>query len=404
MKDYSDLKFNWQSEILAQVGYGIQARRILRPLIEGGASIKLIANEHYIPEERKINDFFWKNQLENSSSLPDSDIQINFSIPEVYNLKPNTINIGYTMWETDCYPKNWARAINNCSRFLVGSPALVSSAKKAGISVPIDVLESSLDVSLWTKEGPKLTIAGSKPNTIKYLFIGNWIPRKNYEDLITAFSYAFNDIDDVELVIKTWGSNNTPEAKGHIENGIRHITSKLSNINRPVVSVITDLIPEEKIANLMRGCDVYVSASHGEGFDLPLTQAMACGMLVVANDFLGHCYLDNSNALLYPYTMTPVVGSGAPNYDTYQMWSRPDMGGLINKLRESYNLIKRVRDKDQEATKNYNKLINNAQTLVKTRFNPETIADHLAGYIRAIRDAQPSQTPFNPQLVSPLLS
>ena len=45
MSDYSNLKFEWCGEILAQVGYGVQARNILKPLIEGGADIKLIPAE-----------------------------------------------------------------------------------------------------------------------------------------------------------------------------------------------------------------------------------------------------------------------------------------------------------------------------------------------------------------------
>lgn len=408
MKDYSDISFNWCSEILAQVGYGIQARRILKPLLEGGANIKLIPNEPYISPDRKITDSYWLDQLKKSESIKDHKIQINFCIPEMYQLKQGIVNIGYTMWETDSYPKGWIGMINQCDRFLVGSPPLVNSALKAGIRVPVDVLESSLDFSLWSPEGDSLDINGIKEDAVKFLFVGNWIPRKNYEDLLAAFSVAFNtvkgsgiDYTDTTLIIKTWGQNNTPEAKLHIENGVRHILSKLAGINRPSVNVITDLIPESQIAKLMRGVDVYVSASHGEGFDLPMTQAMACGVLPLANNFLGHYYLNSDNALIYDHSLTPVVGAAAPHYDADQMWARPNMDSFIGKLRKARELVLEHRKNPKGSL--YSKLTAEAMKTVKDRFDPVVIADHLAAYIRSVRDGLPSSSEFKPDLVLPSL-
>ena len=62
MPDGKDLRIEWRGEILSDIGYGLQARRILKPLIDAGVDVKLIQAEHYIPEERRIKDLFWLEQ------------------------------------------------------------------------------------------------------------------------------------------------------------------------------------------------------------------------------------------------------------------------------------------------------------------------------------------------------
>lgn len=339
---YSDIQIDWCSEILADIGYGIQARRILKPLIEGGANVKIIPNEDYIPEERRIKDPYWLKMIEESKGKPDSPLRVNFSIPTMYRPSIGKINVGYTMWETTQYPREWATLINKMEHMFVGSQALVASAKAANITVPIHVVTSTMDVKEWTIEGPSSTVSEVPPDCVKFLFVGNWIPRKNYDDLITGFIAAFDGMKDVALIIKTWPGGPGIEHRKHIEDGIRHLAGKTTGVQRPKINLLMDVIPEEQVISLMRGSDVYVSVAHGEGFDLPMVQAMAVGKPIVSTRFLGHSdYLNDGNSFDVKYTLTPVTGAAAPLYDGYQMWSRPDMQSYINSLREAYKAVKR---------------------------------------------------------------
>ena len=345
--DYSHIKIEWQGEILAIRGYGLQARRLLKPLIEGGATVKLIQDEDYIPPERRIQDKFWLDQLEKSKTLPDQPVRICYCLPNLYKPRQGAINIGYTMWETTCYPREWVPMINQMQGFWVGCNALKQSAINAGIKVPIDVVHATLDTSLWSIDGEVTNLAEIPEGTVKFLFVGDWIPRKNYQDLILSYSTAFNGHKDVALLIKTWSNQPGSEGRKNIENALRFYGDKLIGIDKPKIYLLTDMIEEEKIISLMRGTDVYASVSKGEGFDLPMCQAMSLGKLVVATDFLAHNdYMTVDNSIPVKFTMRPVHDAVAPLYHGYQWWSEPDILDMVSKLRVAYNLVKTDRAKD----------------------------------------------------------
>jgi len=372
--DYSDLTFDWVGEITAIRGYGLQARRILRPLIEGGANVKLIQDEDYVPQDRRITDPWWLDQIEKSKAKPDSPVRICYSIPNLYKPNPKAINIGYTMWETDEYPREWVPLINQMNRFWVGTPSLVQSAIKAKVTVPIDTVSATIDLTEWSPTGPVSKVAEIPDGTVKFMFVGDWIPRKNYQDLVIAFGHAFSGVDDVALIIKTWSSSSNPEDRKQIERGVRFFMDKLKGLTRPKIYLLADMIEEKALINLMRGADVYTTASHGEGFDLPMCQAMALGKVVVATNYLAHAdYMDETNSIPVKYTKRPVTFASAPMYDAYQMWSAPDMEDYINKLRIAYHVVK---------SKQAHLLGEKARSTVTNLFSPENNTPKIAQVIR----------------------
>lgn len=385
MKDYSDLTFDWCSEITAKMGYGLQARRILEPLINGGANIKLIADEDYLQPFMKIDDPYWNKQIELSKNKPDSNIRICYALPSRFRINPNAFNIGYAMWETDEYPREWAKIINNnCNLFFAGCNSLVNSALKAGIDVPIIPMNATLDINKWNPEGRTITINELPKDCVKFLFIGNFIPRKNLEELIIGFNCAFDKQKDVALIIKTWSSVNNGEGKNHICEAIKHMHAKTNGIDRPKVSIITDILDENQIIDLIRSCDAYVSVSYGEGFDLSMVQAMSMEKMIVSTRFLAHeDYLNDSNSVNVPFTLMPCTNAQAPLYDAYQMWSRPDMKGYIEALKIAYKNVKTGVAKEMGRQ---------GRQTIKDNFDVNINTDKLANVIRDINNGKFKKT------------
>lgn len=396
MSNYSDIKIDWVSEVTASMGYGLQARRMLKPLIDGGADIKLIPDEDYLPPFMKIDDPYWNEQIEKSKDKPDSKIRISYCLPNRYKINPNAINIGYSMWETDTYPREWANIINNsCQYFFAGCNALVKSAEKAEIKVPIFPMNATIDTSQWSPEGRLITLNEVPSNCVKFLFIGNFIPRKNLQDLITGFNFAFQGVSDVALIIKTWSSNNSAESKRHICDAVRHMSHKSTGINRPRITVITDVISENQMIDLIRSIDVYTSVSFGEGFDLPMVQAMSMEKLIVSSRFLAHGdYLDDTNSINIAHSLQPCIDAQAPLYDSYQMWSQPHMDSYISGLRRAYSLVK-----DQEAKK-YGIM---ARKTIEDKFGVKKNTDYLVDTIRSIRDTKISNEKTSKILIKELV-
>ena len=383
---YSDIKLDIFSEITARMGYGLAIRRELKPLIEGGADIKLIPDQDYLPSHMKIEDSYWDKLIKDSETKADNDIRICYCLPPRSKFSDkNKHRIIRSMWETDKYPREWVAHINRtASIFFAGCDALKASAINGGITIPVIPTYHTLDIDEWSKDGPTLEINEIPDGCIKFLFIGNFIARKNLEQLLLGFSVAFEGVQDVALVVKTWAHTNDANGKKHVAEAIKHFYNKATGLSsKPKVSIITDILEESQIIALIRSCDAYVSVSRGEGFDLPLMQAMAMERLVIATDFLAHKdYMTDSNSIKVKYTLTPCVDAAAPLYDSYQNWSAPDMGDFITKLKHSYELIKGGKHLTYGA---------NARATIKNKYSPEVNSDRIANVIREIRDGKYAQ-------------
>lgn len=337
--NYSDLKIEWCGEILAEVGYGVQARAILKPLIEGGADIKVIPAEDYIPESRKIKDPFWLKVVEESKTKDERNIRVNFSILPQFRLKPGAVNIGYMQWETNQIPNEWVPITNNLNYIIASSQYAADAYKIAGVTSNIKIMRPNVDVpSLNTNS---VTINEIPKDCVKFLFSANWVPRKNHSDLITAFSCAFSRMQDVALIIKCWPMGEDSTAKRQIEAGVRHFCDRLRGVQRPRICLLTDFTTIEKSEELIESCDVYVSAARAEGLDSATISAMMRKKIVIGvPQGIRAMYLNSNTSLPVDYSLEPIIDSAVPGYDAYQVWARPNIQSLIYQMHTAYRLVK----------------------------------------------------------------
>ena len=107
------------------------------------------------------------------------------------------------------------------------------------------------------------------------LFVGRVAPNKGYQDLVKAFH-----------VLKTY---HRPDAQLWCVGGKAHgryraaVDRLIAGLGLPGV-VFTGPIDDPQLATVFRRADVYVSLSAHEGFGVPLIEAMAHGIPVVAWD------------------------------------------------------------------------------------------------------------------------
>ena len=106
----------------------------------------------------------------------------------------------------------------------------------------------------------------------RFLFVGGTIYRKGIDLLLAAFARAFRPSDGVGLVIKDMGTQSfyrgqTAEAA----------VAELRERGYPV-EYIDRALDERELAGLYAACDCLVHPYRGEGFALPVVEAMACGL------------------------------------------------------------------------------------------------------------------------------
>jgi glycosyltransferase involved in cell wall biosynthesis len=111
---------------------------------------------------------------------------------------------------------------------------------------------------------------------VRFLFVGGLIWRKGADVLLEAWREAFPNRTDVTLVIKDFG------ADGVYRNSDRGPVREHAASGRlPRIELIDGDLSTEELVAIYRSCDVLVHPYRGEGFGMPVLEAMACGLPVI---------------------------------------------------------------------------------------------------------------------------
>ena len=114
----------------------------------------------------------------------------------------------------------------------------------------------------------------------KFLFVGGTIHRKGIDILLKIYSETFTSDDDVTLIIKDFGGDAFYQGQTIAE----YIKRLQTNKNAPEIIYINQTLPENELVGLYTACDVLVHPYRGEGFGLPILEAMACGRSVIVTN------------------------------------------------------------------------------------------------------------------------
>jgi hypothetical protein len=145
-----------------------------------------------------------------------------------------------------------------------------------GDGVPADrvhVVPNGVDLDVYRPDGPARRLAPG--DVCVFLFVGGTIYRKGIDVLLAAFEEAFAGRDDVLLVIKDVGAG-TFYSGMNVGDELRRREAAGANVR-----MLSDDLDDEGLAALYRGADVLVHPYRGEGFAMPVLEAMACGRPVL---------------------------------------------------------------------------------------------------------------------------
>ncbi len=260
------------------------------------------------------------------------DVCIQHTLPHLYSYDGRYKNIGCIDVESSHFKESgWQHHINLMDELWVPTVSVKNACLKSGVKKPIKMAPHSLDVSQYKENG------GNKIqqllSTFNFVFVGEFVERKNLKVLVQAFHMEFDFHEPVNLFIKT-SKVSLPEIQQHIE----HIKSglKIRKTYKEEV-IVTGMLEWINYIAVFAQCHSFVMPSKGEGFCIPALEAMALGIPVIHTEETGMD--DFCVGTPIPSYSQPCLGalSTLSNLDTARSdWREIDIRKLCAAMRESY--------------------------------------------------------------------
>lgn len=202
------------------------------------------------------------------------DVCIQHTLPHLYAYNSAYKNIGFVETESTSFKDiGWHKYCNLMDE--MWSPCLATKAtcRVSGVKKPINIVPHSLDISKYlnsefTKKIPELE------NSFNFVFVGEFVERKNLQALLIAFHSEFRNNEPVNLFIKT-SKHSVDYVKGYCENVKRGLKLRKTYKNEIVIS---GKLRFNDYVSVMKQCHCFVMPSRGEAFCIPLLEAMALGI------------------------------------------------------------------------------------------------------------------------------
>jgi glycosyltransferase involved in cell wall biosynthesis len=241
--------------------------------------------------------------------------------------------ISYTMYEASELPSGWSEGLNRADRVFTPSVWGKEVMQRNGVqNDKIFVVPGGVDAEAFNFWGPQLDLP---KEPFKFLMVGKYEVRKGYDETLRAFKETFNDDPNVLLLLKA-----TSFVDG---DAVKQIQMKIAELGVSQAKLVDGAIKTHLMAALYRSCDCLIFPSRGEGWGLPLIEAMAAGLPVLTTNCSGQSeFLRDFKGRFgeIKADLKPLVAADHTKWYEYDAgpgdWYVPNYASLKKGLRRAY--------------------------------------------------------------------
>lgn len=289
--------------VLTQSGYGVHARQVARWLFSNpqlDVEIQALpwGETPWLIDKNLENGFVGTLMEKTVDPTGRSyDVSVQIQLPNEWDPSIAKTNIGISaIVETDVCNPQWIQSCNRMSMVIVPSTHARDCLTKTGtVTVPLHVVpEAYSPACAIDHDDLSKTLDLSTP--FNFLIFGQLTgnnpenERKNIFYTIKWLCEVFKNDRDVGIVVKTNSGRNTCIDRKIIKQTFETLVKEVRQSSFPKVHLLHGDMTDEEVSSLYRHPKIkaLVSLTKGEGYGLPILEAAACGLPVIATGWSGH--------------------------------------------------------------------------------------------------------------------
>ena len=303
------------------------------------------------------------------------DLSIQVQLPDEWDTSIARYNVGVSAFiETTKCSKKWFDCCNKMDKIIAPSKhALKSVLANGKLQKRAHVISEPLN-PLVLKEDNSFNI-NLEPD-FNFLIVSQLTDmqpeddRKNIAKTIAAFCEKFDGNKNVGLVIKTNIGRSTLADRKITKDLLTSIVKKHRKTDFPKVNMIHGLLTPQEMSAIYKHPKIkcLVSLTRGEGYGLPLMEAAACELPIIATNWSGHLdFLKDFTKIDYRLLAIPDSKVDGRVFQKDSFWAEPSIEDFKKKTEwviKNYDMLKKsakkqskriIRDYSQEA---FNKKMN----------------------------------------------